>query len=166
MWSAAFASYRRFSKQVYLVRYEELVNEPRRVVEAVCAFLGEPFEPDMLRFSERLPGRLAARPIFRKLLKAVDADSVGNFRRMPRLEIEYVEAACAEDLDALGYPFTGARPKPISVPPPTKLDFLLDRLRYYRLDWRRWRRGWMRWKIVLRVRARSVFSLSFLGTRS
>lgn len=159
MWNQAFMSYHRFSHQVHLVRYEELVREPRKTVEAVCAVLGEPFEFEMFRFFERIPDRLASLPNFSKLLKAVDADSVGNFRQMSRHEVQWVEAACAEGMEALAYPFTMPPPKPLPISAPTKLDFLLDRLRYYGRDWRRWRRGWMRWKIVLRLRIRYFLSL-------
>ena len=86
--------------------------------------------------------------------------SVGNFRQMSLSEIEQVEATCAEGMETLGYPFAHTKPKPVWLPPPTKLDFLLDRLRYYRWDRQRWRRGWMRWKIALRVRARYLFCLA------
>ena len=34
------------------VRYEDLVEAPEPTLRSVCAFLGEPFEPEMLRFHE------------------------------------------------------------------------------------------------------------------
>lgn len=36
-----------------LLRYERLATEPEASVREVCAFLGLPFEPDMLRYHER-----------------------------------------------------------------------------------------------------------------
>ncbi len=32
------------------MRYEELISEPKAVVERLCGFLGEPFAPQMLEF--------------------------------------------------------------------------------------------------------------------
>lgn len=153
-WNRAFRSYRKYSGRVRLVRYEELVREPQKTMEDICAFLGETFDGGMFRFSARVPESLAARPNFKKLLQEVDADSVGNFRRLTAREIGEIEALCAEGMEALGYPFTGSKPAPVAEPAPSKTDFILDRLRYYGTDWKRWRRGWMRWKIVLRVRLR------------
>jgi hypothetical protein len=37
----------------YLLRYEDLIADPRREVSALCEFLGLPFDPAMLQFHER-----------------------------------------------------------------------------------------------------------------
>jgi hypothetical protein len=164
-WNQAFASYRKFSRQVHLVRYEDLVGAPRKTIEAACAFIGEAFEAEMFRFAEHIPHRLTTRPIFKKLVQDVDTESVGGYRRLSPQQVQRIEALCAEGMEALAYPFTIPKPKPAPISPPSKLDFLLDRLRYYGWDWKRWRRGWMRWKIVLRVRLRYVLSLGWLRER-
>ncbi|HEX9444106.1 MAG TPA: sulfotransferase, partial [Candidatus Binatia bacterium] len=117
-WNRAFRSYRKFAGRVHLVRYEELVAEPQKTAENICAFLGETFAGEMLRFSERVPESLAARPNFQKLLKEVDADSVGGFRRLTAREIGRIEALCAEGMEALGYPFTAGKPAPVVMPRP------------------------------------------------
>jgi hypothetical protein len=39
--------------QYYELRYEDLVQEPRRVLEAVCRFLGEPFDERMLEYHQQ-----------------------------------------------------------------------------------------------------------------
>lgn len=36
-----------------LVRYEDLIADPEALLRSICEFLKEPFEPQMLRFSER-----------------------------------------------------------------------------------------------------------------
>jgi hypothetical protein len=41
------------------VRFEDLVREPRRTLEEVCAFVHLPFDEQMLRSHERAPQRLA-----------------------------------------------------------------------------------------------------------
>ena len=163
MWRAAFDSYQRFSNRVHLVRYEELVGAPGKVCQELCALLGEPFESELLRYYESIPSSLAARPNFSKLLHHVDAASVGNFRQMSPRDIHWIEAACAEGMEALGYRFTAAKPKPLRLSAPSKLGLVVDRLRYYGLDRRRWRRGWMRWKILLRLQMRRIFSFTPLS---
>jgi Sulfotransferase family len=151
-WNAAFHDYRKFSRHVHLVRYEDVVADPATAAESACAFIGESFEPEMLRFFERIPQRLTTRPIFKKLTQDVDQASIGSYRGLTAEAIARTEALCAEGMEALNYPFTAAKPQRIVLSPPSKLGFLLDRLRYYGLDYKRWRRGWMRWKIVLRLR--------------
>jgi hypothetical protein len=123
----------------------------------MCAFLGEQYEPTMFRFFEGTPVRYHTMPHHWKLFKPMDAASIGNFRQMPAHEIERIEAACMAGMEAMGYPSTTFRSKVAEISIPKKrniLSFLLDRLRFYRWDGVRWRRGWLHWKAVLRVRAR------------
>ena len=162
LWNEAFRSYQNASGRVHLLRYEELTQRPVETAQALCAYLDEPYESQMLRFFERIPGRLAANPYYSDLLRPVDPGLVGRFRQMTQRDIEWIESACAAGMTALGYPFTVPKPKPVAISAPSKIGFLLDRLRYYGWDWKRWRRGWMRWKIVLRVRLRYLLSLGWL----
>lgn len=162
MWREAYANYEKFRGRVHAVRYEELVREPEKTIEAACAYLGEAFESGMLRFFERVPEKMSAIPHHAKLLKAVDSESIGKFATMPLAEVKTIEAACADGMEALGYPFIGTKPQPIRLAPPSKIDFLRNRLRYYGWSRRRWRRGWARWKIVLPLRLRYSLSLAWL----
>ena len=162
LWNAAFISYEKFSHWVHLVRYEKFVQQPTEGVEAMCAYMGERYEADMLRFYDRIPDRLAKIRFNQDLLGPVDPRHIGRFREMPPREIERIEAACATWMEALGYDFIGPTPKARPITPPTTFEFVMDRLRYYRWDWGRWRRGWTRWKIVLRLRARYFLSLGWL----
>lgn len=161
-WNQAVESYRNSSRPVHLVRYEELVRKPEEVIKKICAFLGEKYEPQMLRFYERIPGFLAARPHHKHLLEPVNPGYVGIFRQMSQRDIEWIESVCAAGMEALGYDFIGAKPKAPPITPATKFEFVMDRLRYYQWYWGRWRRGWIRWKIVLRVRLRYLLSLGWL----
>jgi len=161
-WNKAVESYRKSSRPVHLARYEDLVREPEQAVRAICAFVGEEYEPQMFRFYERIPSQLAARPHHRDLLRPVDPTLAGRFRQMPKQDIEWIESACASGMEALGYSFAGSKPKLAGITAPTEFDLFTDRLRWYRWNWRRWRRGWMRWKIVLRVRLRYLLSLGWL----
>ena len=162
LWNAAFVSYTKFSRRVHLVRYEDLVRRPVETVQAMCAYLGEKYEPDMLRFFEHIPARLAKIRYNQDLLGPVEPSHIGRFRELPRRDIEQIEAACGIGMESMGYEFSGAKPKFLAIKPPTKLAFIIDRLRFYRWDWGRWQRGWIRWKIVPRLRARYFLSLGWL----
>jgi hypothetical protein len=165
LWNAAFLSYNKFSNKVHLVRYEDLVKQPVETVRAMCAHLGEQYEPEMLRFFEHIPARLAKIRYNQDLLGPVDASHIGRFRELPRGDIERIEAACGIGMEAMGYEFSGAKPRLLPIKAPTKMEFIMDRLRFYRWDWGRWRRGWTRWRIVLRLRARYFLSLGWLRQR-
>jgi hypothetical protein len=158
-WNDAFESYERHSSSVHLIRYEYLVANPAEQCAALCAHLGEPYEPEMLRFHEGL--RQRSHPVphqHRRLLEPVSATSVGRFSQMPRRDIELIESGCAAGMEALGYEFTLGRPKAAQIKPEGRMSFLVDRLRFYGLRPVRWRRALTRWKIVLRVRASHLLS--------
>ena len=79
-------------------------------------------------------------------------------------ELDTIEAGCAHGMEVLGYPFTTSRParrQTALLNDRHVLGFLLDRLRYYRWNPQRWSRGLVRWKILLRVRARYLLLLGF-----
>lgn len=170
LWNEAFLSYSRASRPVHLVRYEELVEKPGEVAEAMCTFLGEPYEPTMLSFFERIPETWRANPRVMhhpRLFQPVDRSSMGSFLRMSTQDIERIEVTCAHGMEALGYPFT-IRPRVLGRKTREKLsrvNFWINRLRYYGRDWQRWRRGWFRWKMVLRVRARYLLMLGPLRNK-
>jgi hypothetical protein len=158
-WNDAFESYQRVSSSVHLVRYEEFVKTPAEHCFALCAVLGETYEPDMLRFHERM--RQSSRPIahqHRRLLGPVDPTLVGRFRRLPRRDLEWIESGCAAGMEALGYGFALGKPRAARIERPGRVSFFLDRLRYYGVKPFRWRRAITRWKIVLRVRATDLLS--------
>jgi len=92
--------------RLFLLRFEELVTTGREVLEPLCSFLGLDYSPQMLRFSEQdLVGTNAQRmPEWADLQKPLMPDNVGRFRgELSEVEIRYVEAMCAEEMDALGY---------------------------------------------------------------
>ena len=162
LWNAAYLSYMKFPGRVHLVRYEELVRRPAESVRALCAHLGENYEPGMLRFFEHIPDRLARIKYNQDLLTPIDASHIGRFREMSKSEITRVEAACGMGMEAMGYEFSGAKPKVLPIKAPTKLEFILDRLRFYGWNRYRWRRGWIRWKVVLRLRLKYFLCLEWL----
>jgi hypothetical protein len=162
LWNAAYLSYTKFSHRIHLVRYEQLVRHPTESVQAICAYLGENYEPDMMRFFERIPNQLARIKYNQDLLTPVSPSHIGRFREMSTDEIKRVEAACGIGMEGMGYEFSGAKPKILPIQAPTKLEFAIDRMRFYGLNRHRWRRGWIRWKVVLRLRLKYFLSLEWL----
>jgi hypothetical protein len=161
-WNDAFQSYRRTADSVHLVQYEELVRAPVVVVDRICALLGEAYEPEMLRFFEHVPEHLRRLPHHGKLLKPVDADSVGTFRGLSTREIAQIESACAPGMEAMRYSFTSSPGIRLASAPASRLNWLngvLDRLRLYRARPDLVRVGWLRWKMRFGVRIRFVLTL-------
>jgi hypothetical protein len=155
-WNEAFNSYTKTSESVHLLRYEELVQTPKKTMEALCVAIGEKFEPAMLRFFEKVPDHLRREQIHEKLTRPIDVSSIGNFKQMPAAEIEMVESICGDGLEALGYPLT-ARRRTVDASvraARTKRRFVWHRLQYYGLRRDRWKAGFVRWKIALRRRLR------------
>jgi hypothetical protein len=165
LWNAAYVSYTQFAKHVHLVQYESLVQQPTESVQAMCAYLGELYEPDMMRFFERIPSQLQKIKYNQDLLTPVDPSHIGRFRDLPRRDIERVEAVCGIGMEAMGYKFSGAKPKVLPIKAPSRFEFVMDRLRYYGVDKHRWRRGWIRWKVVLRLRLQYFLSLGWLRAK-
>lgn len=158
-WNDAFESYQRHSSSVKLIRYEDLVATPEEHCAELCAVVGEPYEPEILRFHERMreSSHSVARQ-HRRLLEPVAATTVGRFSQMSRRDIELIESGCAAGIEAHGYEFTLGKPRAGRIAPQSGVHFLLDRLRFYGLKPRRWQRALTRWKIVLRVRAAHLLS--------
>jgi hypothetical protein len=104
---------RRHPGQYLVVRFEDLVAEPERVLQRVCAFLREDFEPAMLA--------MPAAPKHRALL-AGDAPVVGTVPlsdafigrhrdHVPPRELAFMQAQLRPRLQAYGYPVA---PVPLS----------------------------------------------------
>lgn len=161
-WNEAWHRYTQASGRVHLVRYEELVQDPRKVLTGICDYLGEAYEEGMLRFHEQVPDSFR-RPGGR-LDEPINTGSIGRFREMSAEDVAAIEAGCAEGMRAMGYPFVGS-PPPVEKRPAAQVTqpslpvLLVERLRYYGTNRERWRRGWLRWKMMARVRARYVATL-------
>jgi hypothetical protein len=155
IWRHAYDSYRPYAGRVHLLRYESLVREPEAEARRLCQVLGEPFDPRVLEFHRHVPDEFR-RPGGEKLAAPIDPGSVGQFRSMPAAELRVIESICAEGMDAMGYGFeAGGRAAPAaSAARPARWRWLLDRIRYYGVNRRRWQRGAARWKLMFRVRVR------------
>ena len=168
MWRHAYRSYEGAAATVHLLRYEELVGAPHQTLRPLCEFLGDRYEVDMLEFFRNVPERLRTASHHRKLVSPINPASVGNFREMSAAEIEQIEGACREEMEAMGYVPTIARSAASGLATSTRrspasrmmrLRGALDRGRRLlrRPDLRRL--GWGRWKMRFLVRARYIVTL-------
>jgi len=148
-----------------LVKYEELVKKPEKIVREMCGFIGETYEASMLNFYAKKPESLLLKK-GGKLLEEIDSDSIGNYKNLATGEIKEIEAECAHGMQLMEYPFTVSRSEPVGelvIQPPAKTNivrFIIDRLLYYNWNLTRWKFGWMRWRIQLKVRGRYYLTLA------
>lgn len=159
-WNNAFEQYKyleKHARSACLVRYEDLVHDPQSSLEKLCDCLGESYEPDMLRFFERVPEKLAGLTHHSKLASRIASSSVGNFHTLTDAQIAVIEAACAAGMDALGYSPAGIKiGEFVDVRPPHNYPIVGKLQRLYRVIRRPDLRylGWRRWKMRQRARIR------------
>lgn len=98
------------------IAYEQLVREPEEVVRSVCSFIGEPFDPQMLRFHETAGQYIKNEPWKARTKQPINDDSVGRWREsLTAAEARIVEACVGKVMESAGYrrevtgPFVGVR---------------------------------------------------------
>lgn len=98
--------------QFFELRYEDLVENPARAVGALCAYLGEPFAPQMLSFYEdRTPYRTDERNVL-NLTRPMLRSNVAKWRRsLAPKDVLIVEAAAHPELLRAGYGLRNADPR-------------------------------------------------------
>jgi hypothetical protein len=128
LWSVDQAArcLRRYPNRFMVVRYEALATDPEATMRAVCAFIGEPYTPQMLTmegapahrnkggnssYGRREPGKIST-------------SSIGRFRTvLSPLDVTFIQASAGRRMEQLGYALD-----PVVLPP-------AGRLRYAMLDW-------------------------------
>ena len=97
--------------QYYELRYEDLVAGPEAEAVRLCAFLGVPYDPAMLRFHE---GRARPEPgLDAKKAWLPITPGLRDWRRqLAAAGVERFEAAAGDLLDELGYPRGCPSPAP------------------------------------------------------
>lgn len=96
----------RYPQQYMVVRYETLASEPETTLREICAFIGEPFTPEMLTmegarkfrddgsnssYGERKPG-------------VISTSSIGRYRQvLSPLQIAYIQHRTAQAMRRYGY---------------------------------------------------------------
>jgi hypothetical protein len=97
------------------VRYEDLVEQPERVLGEVCAFVGLTYDPSMLRYYERagsLDSQTALTSHHPNLFKPPTAGMRDWRRDLPPHKVAVFEALAGDLLDELGYERATPRPGP------------------------------------------------------
>ncbi len=92
--------------RVKLIRYEDLIGQNTETLEAVCQFLGLPFEEEMLNFHESDSSRkLATKGGPRENIgKPLITDNFNKYRNsLSKKEIKSVEARVGYLMDMFGY---------------------------------------------------------------
>lgn len=85
--------------RIRLVRYEDLAADPGTTLRALCAWLGEDFEPSMLDVTVRNSTYMATHSA-----TGVARGSVDRWRqRLSPDEVAIIQSACARPMRALGY---------------------------------------------------------------
>ncbi len=142
------------------VRYEDLLGDPPGVLARVCAFLDEPFEPDMLAFSETPDARKGAAlsESWAKTAQPVQANNSGKYRKdLSPTEIRQVEAVARPVMETLGYALEDPGVGPLVTGLPRELAWrAMDRIWHLRVEWRSLRNDsnhWRRWGRRLRMSA-------------
>ena len=95
----------RYPDRFTVVRYEELVTQPREVVQQLCAALGLSFEPSMLAVeSHNSSAEVATQGIF--------TSSIGRWRgELSNEEIWILERTAGADMKAWNYELTARSPR-------------------------------------------------------
>lgn len=97
---------RRYPDRYLVVRYEDLVVDPRATLETVCDFLGEDFDAEMLSMPavpERRD-RLVARSSKPLTDSPLTPEYIGMFRGVvPRNELAFIQSVARRPMYALSY---------------------------------------------------------------
>jgi hypothetical protein len=109
--AAAIRNRRRYAGRYEVVRYEDLVARPEETMREVCAFLGEQFEPAMLRLDgvKRYEAIRAASGNG----SAVSTAFVGRYRRsVSRDDVMFIQSIARQRMLAYDYPLDPIRLTP------------------------------------------------------
>jgi hypothetical protein len=156
------------ANNILLSRYEDLIATPTETAERICSFLGELFEPDMLRYFETTSARLGASlsEDWKNIARPILGDNAEKFRRHLTIdERALIQQVAGETMIKLGYQPEHLNGTQIQVGMATRLQFRVKdiagrcrvELRSLRKDRNHWRR-WMRTLTVQHLHVRSFLS--------
>jgi hypothetical protein len=91
------------ASRCFELRYEDLVREPEARLRPLFAFLGEPWEPGVLRFHEQPHDHRSGLEDRKAALSRGFAPNVGGWRQEPRAAIAAMYAQAGPLLRELGY---------------------------------------------------------------
>ncbi len=94
---------------IFLIKYEDLVSNPKVAIETLCGFLNEPFEANMLNFfnteEAQKSGSISA--AWKNTSKPIMRNNVKKFKtELTEKETNLFEAIAGLELDYFSYPLT------------------------------------------------------------
>ena len=145
------------------IHYEALLQAPEAEVQRICEFLGEKFEPQMLRYFETEEAQRSGglSQSWATTARPIQKDRAGSWKKeLSAQEVAWVEAIAGPTLEALGY----SRTLPPSDWEPSFLERLQfsfrERVQELGIEWqslrkdrnvgRRWRRALLLWRLQWR----------------
>jgi hypothetical protein len=133
---------RRWPDRYRLLRYEDLVREPERVVAELCAFVGESFEPGMMAMPDAPTYRAKLAEGADGVPRITDAH-IGDYRgRIPPHELAFMQGRLAKRMRRHGYSLD---PIPMT---------LAERLRYAMVRWPTQAARMVAWEAIERLQHR------------
>ena len=94
------------SDQISLVKYEDLINDPEETIKAICVFLDEPFEKEMLNFFKSDEARKSASisDSWKNTVKPVISSNCGKYRKcLNSNKIRLFESIAVNELEYFSY---------------------------------------------------------------
>jgi len=104
-------------EKCFLIKYEELVQHPDRVISSLMRFLALEFHPDQLRYYERQEIKKHARSssFWREVSKPIKPDNSGKYKSiLSRREIEIFESISISQMRLLNYKLEFENPRSVS----------------------------------------------------
>ena len=102
-----------------VIRYENLVANPKREIEKICQHIEAPFDENMLKFYEGKEAKTSANAAvgWKNLTKPILADNTAKYKtELSRRELRQIESIAAVPLKQLGYPLEFPISKPWFAP--------------------------------------------------
>jgi len=95
-------------RDVFVLRYEELVADPEKLSRALCTFLDVPYAPEMLaNYATNDAIRHTTDTTHKETYQAITTSFVDEWKtKLTREQLEIVEGIAGSELEANGYPRT------------------------------------------------------------
>jgi hypothetical protein len=94
----------RFPDRYLLVRFEDLLEDPEAVTSRLCAFIGEPFEPEMMQMSGA-PEHETGNSSFGDIApKSISTAPIGRYRTaLGPTDVAFIQTVASRPMRRLGY---------------------------------------------------------------